>query len=324
MRILELKEVILSKRNPVISFLKYISLKFYQKPHVVISFGYGIGDDLLCTIIIRQLKNAGVKNIWVKTKYPELFKYNKDVKKVVNKLKHNKAAFYIEKYLGKIHYKYIQPIYTSHDVTTDSDRIPQKHIVKVMCDIARVEYPAIIQPYIFLTDEEKLKGNLFQNQVCIQSSGRGSKNYMFTKEWIPSRFNDVVAYLKKKYTVIQLGTVLDPLIPGVVDMRGKTSIRQSAAILSNAKFFIGLVGFLMHLARSVNCKSIIIYGGRELASQTGYDVNINIESNIFCSPCWYWNTCPNNKLCMDSIESNDVISAIKKLEKVNKSSSSYV
>ena len=53
-----------------------------------------------------------------------------------------------------------------------------------------------------------------------------------------------------------------PPLKGALDLRGKTGLREAAAILSNSLVFIGQVGFLMHLARAVDCRSVIVYGGQ--------------------------------------------------------------
>ena len=39
-------------------------------------------------------------------------------------------------------------------------------------------------------------------------------------------------------------------------------MRESAAILSRSLAFVGQVGFLMHLARAVDCRSVIVYGAQ--------------------------------------------------------------
>jgi ADP-heptose:LPS heptosyltransferase len=113
--------------------------------------------------------------------------------------------------------------------------------------------------------------------------------------------------------MIQLGSLNDPPLEGVVDLRGKTSLRESAAILQNCDFFLGFEGFLMHLARSVDCRSVIIYGGFAHSWQTGYTCNENIDSSIECAPCWRLNTCERDRACMNAIKVDDVLRAIKRL-----------
>ena len=92
-------------------------------------------------------------------------------------------------------------------------------------------------------------------------------------------------------------------------MRGKTSLRESAAILANSLIFIGLVGFLMHLARAVDCRSVIVFGGRERPWQVGYVANCNLTGDNPCSPCWLRNRCDYEGACMDMIDAGEVLAA---------------
>ena len=82
---------------------------------------------------------------------------------------------------------------------------------------------------------------------------------------------------------------------------------------AHAEFFIGQVGFLMHLARAVETRSVIIYGGREKAWQSGYPCNENIETNPICSPCWQNNGCDFNRKCLSDISVEMVLKAVEKL-----------
>lgn len=111
---------------------------------------------------------------------------------------------------------------------------------------------------------------------------------------------------------MQLGNHDDPLLEDVIDLRGKTSLRHCAAILAQSLVFVGIEGFLMHLARAVDCRSVIIYGGRTKPEETGYSCNENLYTSMSCSPCWRTNTCELNRACMDSITSDMVISAIER------------
>jgi ADP-heptose:LPS heptosyltransferase len=287
-------------------------LFFIKKPSIVLNFGNGMGDDLLCTIILKQLKEKKIGGIWFKTLYPEIFKQNRNVDKVIKKNRNNKTTWSIyDKYLEYNRIKTIYPFYTSRNSELDQDDIPNKHIIQIMCETVGVPYNKTLAPEFYLNTNEIKKGRINPNQICIQSSGMNAKHYMNNKEWYPERFNQVAKYLKNEFFIIQIGSESDPLLDCDLDLRGKTTIRETAAILKNSKFFVGLVGGLMHLSKSVNCKSIIIYGGRETPEQSGYDSNVNIYSNTHCSPCWRWNTCDFNKSCMDLITAEDVVSKIK-------------
>jgi ADP-heptose:LPS heptosyltransferase len=126
---------------------------------------------------------------------------------------------------------------------------------------------------------------------------------------------DVSSILSSRYKVIQLGLPGENLLPNTVDMRGKLTFAELAAYLKESQFFIGQEGFIMHLARSQETRSVIIYGGRIKAWQSGYPCNENIETNPDCSPCWQNNLCDYDRTCLKEITVNDVLEAIERIEK---------
>lgn len=295
------------------NFLFHLKRIFEGKPEIFISFGISPGDDLLCTIIAKQLYEKGYKCIWMGTCYPELYVNNPHVSRIILQDSNGNITTFNRRFLRYIGTSFIHPWYTYRNEITDQDVIPEKHIIHLMCDQAGVHYPSELKPILILKDSEIKRGKIFESQICVQSMGRGARQHMKNKDWFPERFSEVVQYLNKEYKVIQIGSKEDDLLPGVYDLRGKTTIREVASILSNSRFFLGQVGFLMHLARAVECKSVIVYGGREKPEQSGYQENINLYSDISCSPCWYWNTCTNAKICMDMISVSDVLAAVKKV-----------
>lgn len=136
---------------------------------------------------------------------------------------------------------------------------------------------------------------------------------MMNKQWYPERFQQVVNALKDRFQFVQLGAAADPLLDHVIDRRGQTGFRETAAILEQCRVFVGNAGFQMHLARAVECRSVIVYGGREAPWQSGYACNVNLYSPVACAPCWRWNTCDHNRMCMDQITAAHVIEAIEQV-----------
>jgi hypothetical protein len=53
-----------------------------------------------------------------------------------------------------------------------------------------------------------------------------------------------------------------------------------------------------------------VYGGRELPQQSGYSCNENLTQRPPCSPCWRWNRCEYDRVCMTEISSSVVIEAV--------------
>jgi hypothetical protein len=275
----------------------------------LMAFGGAPGDDLLCTVPLRELKRRQPKmQIAMLTRHPALFQGSPDVARVLPKNNYS-----IEPILRGLGYRCIVPHYTAYDEETDKDRRPEGHILKVMCRQAGIKGDVTVRPYLYLTEAEKQKGKIAARQICVQSSVNGAMFAMKNKEWHIDRMQAAVTALAADCTVIQLGADADTALDHVLDLRGKTTLREAAAILSQSLCFVGLVGFLMHLARAVECRSVIVYGGRELPNESGYVCNTNLTGATECAPCWQHNRCDYNRACMDLITAERVIAATRDL-----------
>jgi hypothetical protein len=147
---------------------------------------------------------------------------------------------------------------------------PSRHIIAHMCADAGIAGPISLRPYLELSGAEKSRATWANGGVVIQSSGMAARSPMQNKQWSAERFQAVVDALCQEFEFIQLGSPADPLLRHVRDLRGESSIRATASILYNARLYVGTVGFLMHLARAVECPGVIIFGGREAPWQSGY------------------------------------------------------
>lgn len=273
-------------------------------PQILLTFRGGIGDQLLCTAVLHEFRQRGYCGLWMMSEPPELFLHNPDVDAIVPPDK-NIALF--AKWLKR---KIIFPSYAIYLPTEDRDIIPTRHIIAAMCQLSGLSGTVALRPYLTLLDQERQAGRIAARQIAIQSSGLGARYPMRNKEWYPERFQAVVDALRAQYTFVQLGAAGDPPLAGAVDLRGKTTLRQTAAVLSQSLVFVGQVGFLMHLARAVDCRAAIVYGGREHPAQSGYSCNENLFSSVHCAPCWRWNTCEYDRKCMRMIGVEAVVEAV--------------
>lgn len=283
-------------------------IRYGLPTHLIQYFG-GIGDDLLCSTVAREIKKRSPNaKIWISSNYPELFVNNCDIANVFLR----EAHWYLW-YSPMLRSKRLQLAYTTKKYpggNQKEDVSPIKHILKIMCEKAGITGDIKLRPYIYMAETEKNNGKIFDKQIAIQCMGEDTS--MLNKTWYTERFQIVVNELKNKfrdYKIIQIGGHNDPELKGTTDMRGKTSIREAAAILSNSKLYIGTDSLLMHLARAVECRSVIIFGGRNHSHQTGYICNENLNTFISCAPCWKWNECDFNKKCMGMISIENVLEA---------------
>ena len=281
-------------------------LSRHGRPDMLINaIGAGIGDDLLLTAMFRELRRRGHHNFWVTNKYPQLYLHNADVPVVVPPL----ARF--DRLLIQLGVDVVYPWYTSYNPVYDRDEpVPQQHLISVMCQKAGITGSVTLRPYLTLTETEAQQGKKVARQIAIQSSGLDAKHAMRNKNWRAEGYQGVVSALKDRYDFVQVGSAGDPPLAGALDLRGKTSIRETAAVLAQSLAFVGQVGFLMHLARAVDCRSVIVYGGRETPAQSGYPCNENLYSPVTCSPCWRLNSCPYDRKCLEMIGVDDVVEAL--------------
>lgn len=275
--------------------------------HLVYFYGRSPGDDMMCTVVLREMRKRGHRGVWMMTRFPELFARNPDPDRVVPFDKR------YERLVNWVGGRAWYAEYGGHDRVTDQGPIPERHIIALMCQACGISGPVTLRPYLVLSDEERAVGRVGPRQIALHSTGRSAYTPMKNKEWLPERLQAVAHALRRDYTLVQLGSAGDPPIEGCVDLRGKTTMRESAAILANSLLFLGQVGFLMHLTRAVDRPAVIIYGGREKPWQSGYSSNTNIATELPCSPCWQWNRCHNEveRQCMRLIGVDQVVSAVR-------------
>jgi hypothetical protein len=277
----------------------------YGVPSYILSFGDSLGDNLLLTVLARELHRRGFKNVWIKCNHADLFLNNPFVKLVLPY-----QTLLSTTVLRVFGVKFAYPRYTSYQADKDQDVIPEKHIVLKMADSLSIKGDIEIKPVFELTPDEVQGGRYAPKQIVIASSGTGALVPMKNKEWLHERYQQIINRFSPEYTFLQLGSTRDPAFDNVTDLRGKTSVRQSAAILKNAELLLSHVGFLMHLARAVDCRSVIVYGGREKPAQSGYNCFENIYSAVPCAPCWFHSKCDYNNKCMSMITAEEVSQAV--------------
>ena len=277
----------------------------YGIPTKAFHFGGGLGDHLLCSSVFHELGKRGIQKCWMLSHYPEIFQNNPyglqvvpdDWKtiKLLEKIKRPSTLLYYGKWIG------------------DNDKIdaPKKHIIAEILQKCDITGEVCLRPYWY-GDTRPTNFVPKKDYICVQSTKTYSSTPMLNKQWDEESLIEVIKSLKDKFEVIQLGTLEEPRLPNTLDYRN-LGISDSATLLANAKFFIGQVGFLMHLARAVDTRSVIIYGGREKAWQSGYPCNENIETSPNCSPCWQNNQCDYHRKCLSSITIDLTLNAIKRL-----------
>jgi ADP-heptose:LPS heptosyltransferase len=129
--------------------------------------------------------------------------------------------------------------------------------------------------------------------------------------------NTVKLLQKNGYCLIQIGSINDDFIIGTdMDLRGQTTLRQAAVILRNAACLVGMEGGLVHLARAMKTKSVVMFGPTSV-DFFGYPHNTNLTAGT-CEACfwakkdWYI-YCPRGLKeaeCMTKHRPEDILAAL--------------
>ena len=286
------------------------------RPKILLYFGFAPGDDLLCTAVMREFRKRGREGLLMISDHRELFEGNQDpayVQPLWVRYSRDGSTVSICRRFTKVWGGEFTRLEYAPITDEDRQKPPSRHIIAEMCARAGISGSVSIRPYLLLNDHEKSAAGWARDRIVIQSSNMAARHPMQNKQWYQEGFQCVVDALAGEIGFIQVGSIADPQLQGAKDLRGATTIREAAAILHHARLYVGTVGFLMHLARAVECPSVIIFGGREAPWQSGYVCNSNIYSEVPCAPCWRSNTCDFERRCMRDISVNDVVSAIRQM-----------
>ncbi len=315
---------------------------------VIITQEMAPGDALVLTAAVRDLHLAypGEFVTDVKTAAPEIWNYNPYVE-AVNKTKKDVIhinANYTE-ILKKVkegfyscHYHFINAF---HQLLTHSFGLPGLIPVTVQAGL------------IFLKDisvAQHLLCSIFGKNPKFWVINAGGKRDFTNKLWEFARFQKVVSALPN-ITFVQVGRSKDLHIclkgNNVINLIDKTNLRELMHVINLSSGVITGISLPMHIAAAVSEENIkpciVLAGGRENRSWELYPGHyfISRENMLFCckkSGCWKSRVeklgdgslhdnsicrCPvisksGQKIpkCMDMIEVDEVIQAIKMYEDV--------
>ena len=172
----------------------------------------------------------------------------------------------------------------------------------------------------YLSKEEKdwAKQEIIQFDKPILAICTKSKEPV--KNWPEVNWLELIQNLKTKFSIIQLGDDSEPYFEISNRYAGKLSMRESAAILSKASYFIGPDSLLMHIANGLNIPGTIIFGGSRPVGCFGYSENINLSSTPECSPCWIhhgYDKCHYELQCIEQISLSQVLKSFNPKITVN-------
>lgn len=247
--------------------------------------GGGLGDELMLTAVAAEARKLG-RPLSILTNRPEVWEGNPDPVQIVTN---------IERWF-RVYFRKFVRTEIKHLPYTNSTH---QHIGELIGRNIGIQLPERWRPVF----RPRSPLTIPAGSIVVQNSCRGAQFSAYTKEWPYERWNVLVErLLAQGHPVVQLGTPVDPLIPGATDLRGRTDLPQAAGVLEHARLFIGLESGLMHVAAAVGAPSVIVYGGRSRPWETGYPWHWHVaNTTIPCAGCALNTGCPHEMECMNEI-----------------------
>ena len=144
------------------------------------------------------------------------------------------------------------------------------------------------------------------------------------KRWLPDRFAAVADKLNEHFSSqgILLGGKSDCEVAQevqklartkLINLAGKTTLREAIYLISQCRLFISNDSGLMHIAGALNIPTIALFGSTNpVTTAPAGNKSIIIHREVSCSPCLK-ETCPTDFRCMKLISVEDVFAAAQNL-----------
>lgn len=211
------------------------------------------------------------------------------------------------------------------------DNIETQHLV--------ITYKALLEPMgiplsktapkLYVSEEEKkgirslLSANGYTHADQILVGINPGAAYGSAKCWLPDRFRAVTERLldDPRISVVYFGDpagtplvneICEGLGPRVINLAGRTSLRQLVALIQACDAFLTNDSGPMHIASALNVPLVALFGSTSDVKTGPYGGGTVIHKRVECSPC-YKRVCPIDFRCMKRIEVDEVYHAIKKL-----------
>lgn len=218
---------------------------------IIVKRAYAIGDVLLTEPVIRAIKyERPLSPIYIETDFPELFTNHPDVKLAAKKLPSMLGAMVI-------------------DLNGSYERTTNTHIIHAYRDVARQQIPDLpeseLKTKLYLNEEDRRwikwqreDAGINSDKVCLICPDQS----WVGKTWNPDKWAELAERLVNNgWHVVSVGTKdKPPQITHCIDCHGRFTLRNLAALMETCQLFIGHDSGPMHLALSVGCPTIGLFG----------------------------------------------------------------
>jgi ADP-heptose:LPS heptosyltransferase len=261
------------------------------------SFGGGIGDELMCTPIFREIRrlNPGCHLIFV-SRYPEMFQGNPSLNAV--------EFFPTSSFKNAIclRYQTVLP--------------PPRPLITLLAECVGLSMASnrLDPPVVAPTPDLRARIAAIPGpRIVVQPQ---ASHWTPNKQWPIESWRELLKLLLERFEVIEVGkqSLFNDLDLGLRfhKLAGETSMADFAWVVSQASVFIGPLSGGMHLANAFQVPMVVIIGGYEGPEGYKYPWVECFYSPVHCAPCWLTTPCPHELKCLRAIKPEQVFNAVMK------------
>lgn len=263
---------------------------------VLFRYTKALGDNLFLATMAHEIKKRNPDCvIHVITGLPVLFERNPDVDFVSPEPQ--KPMKHMGKHL--IHYESLFP-WKKNILHYCLDQVGIKNVSDE--DLKTYIYPSS-SDYEYI--DQKIS-HIRNERIIVIATIAGPRTDK--KNWPIDYWEDLTnKLLVDDFAIVKIGLEYNELDdieikhPKFLDLTGKTSIHQSAALLSKADLLISPVTGVLHLAAAFNTPALAIVGGSEPGVATQFLNGHYIENRPECADCYEQGPCINDFKCLKQI-----------------------
>lgn len=289
-----------------------------------------IGDHLLMTSVLSQIKEKYNRPILVFTIYPDLFLNNPNIYMTINYKNPTKEniiflfanTIYEQNYDDGISVLMRKIIKTKSEYIYEFDydwmTVKNSHIKKSLVEFYSIGLnltiePKSCKPEIYLSEEEKEK---FRNKFKIQNYYLiHSESVTKWKNFDVNKLQQIISITKDKINWIQIGLEQDfRFVDTIYDLCGELTLRELFCCIYYCDAILSIHGIQTLIATAFNKKNYCIISDYQYPEQTPYDNIVVIRRQNYhdlpCSICKCWGCgckCEFKKFWKEELKVDDII-----------------
>lgn len=217
------------------------------------------------------------------------------------------------------------------DAVPKPKKIETQHLVityKMLLEPLGIPVSATAPKLFLSADEERYKKTFFEtNNIKADDVVLGinpGAAYGTAKCWPPERFKELtkmmldhpnifVVYFGDQSSAPMIDAICQEMPQErVLNLAGKTNLRQLIALISACSVFLTNDSGPMHLASALKIPLVALFGSTSDIKTGPYNGGLVIHKHVECSPC-YKRVCPIDFRCMTRISAEEVQQQLDKL-----------